>query len=145
MNINHIIKYPLLTEKTYQQMGKNIYTFVVDKKATKIEIKKAVQFIFDVKVDRVNIMNVDKKYKKLGKYEGFKPGYKKAIVTLSEGSIKILPDDNFAQPEEKATEKIAEVKEVSKAEKKAAEKLSKVSEKLIVEKPASSKTKKESK
>lgn len=110
MNISEIIKYPLLSEKTYEQMSNNIYTFVVDKKASKIEIKKAVEFIFDVKVDRVNIINVDKKRKRVGRYEGFKKAYKKAIVSLKEGSISIFPDEGIA-----ADEGLKELNESKKA------------------------------
>ncbi|MGL4343072.1 MAG: 50S ribosomal protein L23 [Metamycoplasmataceae bacterium] len=130
MNINEIIKYPVLSEKTYMQMEKNIYTFVVDKRATKIEVKKAVQFIFDVKVEKINIINVIKKRKKLGKYEGFKGAYKKAIITLHEGSIAIFPEEGIAKdPELKEQDKeIKKLKEISDVEKKAAEKIKKASE-----------------
>jgi large subunit ribosomal protein L23 len=63
----------------------NTYTFKVDKKANKIEIKNAIEEIFKVKVLRVNTTNVKKKFKRMGKYEGYKPAYKKAMVTLAEG------------------------------------------------------------
>ena len=65
MNINEIIKYPILTEKTYQQMELHVYTFAVDRRASKTEIKKAIQFIFDVKIDKINVFNVPKKAKKV--------------------------------------------------------------------------------
>ena len=58
MELTHIIKYPILTEKTYQQMQANVYTFAVDRKATKFEIKRAVEFIFEVKVESINTFNV---------------------------------------------------------------------------------------
>lgn len=131
MNINNIIKYPILTEKSYMQMQENVYTFAVDKRASKIEIKKAVEFIFNVKVESVNTFNVPKKAKKVGKYEGFTKSYKKAIVTLNEGSINIFPEEGIAKDEnlkveEKDTKK---VKEISDAEKKAAAKIKKSKEK----------------
>ena len=71
MELTSIIKYPILTEKTYQQMQQNVYTFAVDKKATKIEIKKAVEFIFQVKVDSINTFNVSRKPKRVGRFDGF--------------------------------------------------------------------------
>ena len=97
-NINDILIKPLVTEKSYAQIGLNIYTFVVHKNATKTDIKKAIETIFidsKVKVAKVNVVNVAKKAKKVGKYEGFKSAYKKAIVYLSEGTIPI-----FGQEEE---------------------------------------------
>ena len=65
--------------------SQNRYTFKVDPKANKVEIKKAVETIFNVKVLSVNTVNVLPKYKKMGKYEGYKSAYKKAIVKLAEG------------------------------------------------------------
>lgn len=129
MKITDIIKYPILTEKTYQQMQENIYTFAVDKKASKFEIKKAVEFIFKVKVDKINTFNVPKKAKKVGRFKGYVSGYKKAIIKLLEGTIKILPDEGISESVEKEKnedKKInAKVKEISEAEKKAAEKIKK--------------------
>lgn len=82
-----IIKEPIITEKTISiKDSENKYTFKVDKKANKVEIKKAIEFIFNVKVLKVNTINVIPKRKKVGKYEGFKPAYKKAIVQLAEGN-----------------------------------------------------------
>ena len=125
MNVNEVIKYPILSEKTYLQMANGVYTFAVDKRTNKAEIKKVVEFIFDVKVSRVNVMNVSKKAKRIGKYDGFVSGYKKAIVKLSEGTINIFPDDAMEAPvETKAVAKKAPVKkEMSEAEKKAAAKI----------------------
>ncbi|MBD5423006.1 MAG: 50S ribosomal protein L23 [Mycoplasma sp.] len=134
MNLTDIIKYPILTEKSYQQMQENVYTFAVDRRATKFDIKRAVEFIFQVKVDSINTFNVPKKPKRVGKYNGFVAGYKKAIVKLAEGSIQILPDEGIAADKElkdskEEDQKIkAKVKEVSEAEKKAAEKIKKASE-----------------
>ena len=135
MELTSIIKYPILTEKTYQQMQKNIYTFAVDKKATKIEIKKAVEFIFQVKVDSVNTFNVPKKPKRVGRFNGFVAGYKKAIVKISEGSIQILPDEGIAkdvdlkEDKDKETKLKAKVKEISDIEQKVAEKIKKAEDK----------------
>ena len=57
----------------------------VDKNANKVEIKKAIEAIFNVKVVKVNTINVKPKFKRLGQHEGFKNAYKKAIVELAEG------------------------------------------------------------
>lgn len=91
MNINEVIKYPVLTEKSeIARTNQNVYTFVVDKRTNKIEVKKAVEFIFDVKVKRVNIINYDKKPAKLGRFAGFTNAVKKAIVYLDENSKIVL-------------------------------------------------------
>ena len=133
MELTSIIKYPILTEKTYQQMQQNVYTFAVDKKATKIEIKKAVEFIFQVKVDTINTFNVPRKPKRVGRFNGFVAGYKRAIVKISEGSIQILPDEGIAKDtdlkEDKDKKLKAKVKEVSEIEQKAAEKIKKAEDK----------------
>ena len=133
MELTSIIKYPILTEKTYQQMQQNIYTFAVDKKATKIEIKKAVEFIFQVKVDSINTFNVPRKPKRVGRFNGFVAGYKKAIIKISEGSIQILPDEGIAKDtdlkEDKDKKLKAKVKEVSEIEQKVAEKIKKAEDK----------------
>lgn len=81
-----IIKAPIITEQSTKLIeSDNKYTFKVDRKANKIEIKKAVEAIFEVKVLSVNTINVLPKFKKMGKYEGFKSAYKKAVVKLAEG------------------------------------------------------------
>lgn len=81
-----IIKAPIITEQSTKLIeSQNRYTFKVDRKANKVEIKKAIEIIFNVKVLSVNTVNVLPKYKKMGKYEGFKPAYKKAVVKLAEG------------------------------------------------------------
>lgn len=125
MNINEVIKYPILSEKTYQQMATGVYTFAVDFRTNKAEVKRVVEYIFDVKVGKVNIMTVDKKAKKIGRFAGFTNRYKKAIVTLTEGTINIFPEEVEAPVETKETKKAekAEKVEMSDAEKKAAEKI----------------------
>lgn len=81
-----IIKAPIITEQSMKLVEQqNRYTFKVDTKANKVEIKKAVEAIFNVKVLSVNTVNVLPKAKKVGRYEGFKSGYKKAIVQLEKG------------------------------------------------------------
>ena len=79
-----IIQGQIITEKTMALKEKdNKYTFKVAKTANKVEIKKAIEEIFKVKVESVNTINVLPKRKKVGKYEGFKPAYKKAICKLA--------------------------------------------------------------
>ncbi len=81
-----IIKAPIITEQSSKLIeSQNAYTFQVDVKANKVEIKKAVEAIFNVTVVRVNTVNVLPKFKRMGKYEGYKQAYKKAIVKLAEG------------------------------------------------------------
>jgi len=81
-----IIKAPIITEQSTKLIeSQNRYTFKVDRKANKVEIKKAIEAIFNVKVLSVNTVNVLPKFKRMGKYEGFKPAYKKAVVKLVEG------------------------------------------------------------
>ncbi|MGI6787419.1 MAG: 50S ribosomal protein L23 [Acholeplasmataceae bacterium] len=81
-----IIKEPIITEKSMQLVEtNNSYTFVVDRKANKVEIKKAIEQIFDVTVVSVRTINVVPKKKRMGRYEGYKSAYKKAIVKLVDG------------------------------------------------------------
>jgi len=81
-----IIKRPLVTEKVSKLQGTyNQYAFEVDKRANKIQIKKAIEERFGVKVLKVRTMNVKGKVKRLGRFQGKRPDWKKAIVTLREG------------------------------------------------------------
>ena len=87
MNPFQVIKKPLITEKT--SLGKdenNLVAFVVDRAATKIEIKQAVEKFFKAEVKGVNTVNVAGKRKRFGKHEGKRSNWKKAYVTLKEGS-----------------------------------------------------------
>lgn len=82
-----IIKKPIITEKSMLLVeNENKYTFSVDKRANKIQIKKAVEELFNVKVVKVNKINTLPKKKRVGQHQGFKPAVTKAIVTLAEGS-----------------------------------------------------------
>lgn len=81
-----IIKKPIVTEKcTKQQEMFNKVSFLVDRDANKIEIKRAVEDIFNVKVDKVSTMNIEGKKKRLGVHQGRRPNRKKATVTLVKG------------------------------------------------------------
>lgn len=81
-----IIIRPLITEKSTALMEENKYTFVVARNANKIEIRKALQEIFGVQVKAVNTMRMKGKKKRRGIHQGFRPDWKKAIVTLHESS-----------------------------------------------------------
>ncbi|OJU78804.1 MAG: 50S ribosomal protein L23 [Bacteroidetes bacterium 47-18] len=90
MNLSQVLVRPRITEKVNSQMeAQGRYTFVVDKRANKLEIKKAVEQFYNVSVTDVNTIVVPAKAKsrftKTGLVSGRKPSYKKAIVTLQEG------------------------------------------------------------
>ena len=84
-----IIIKPIVTEASMNAMADKKYTFVVDKKSNKTEIKNAVEKIFGVKVASVNTMNMLGKNKRMGVHVGKKADWKKAIVTLTEESKTI--------------------------------------------------------
>lgn len=84
-HITDVLKKPVLTEKSLTLMDENKYTFDVDVHSNKIEIKQAVEKMFDVKVESVHTINVKPKTKRLGKYVGKTNRRKKAIVKLAEG------------------------------------------------------------
>ena len=83
-----IIK-PVISERSMDQAAEKKYTFKVAVDANKTEIRNAVEEIFDVEVAKVNIMNVNGKKKRMGRHVGTTSAYKKAIVTLTEGSKEI--------------------------------------------------------
>lgn len=80
-----IIIKPVITEKSMNLLADNKYTFVVDKRANKTEIKNAIEKIFDVRVEKVRTMIVKGKPKRMGRFEGRTPNRKKAVVTLKPG------------------------------------------------------------
>ncbi|MBU3901466.1 50S ribosomal protein L23 [Patescibacteria group bacterium] len=81
-----ILRRPLVTEKSVNLSSlQNQYVFAVASGVTKNEVKKIIQDLYGVKVLRVNILNTQGKKRRLGRHEGFKPGFKKAIVFLPEG------------------------------------------------------------
>ena len=93
-NARDIIIRPLVTEKTIKtQEGDNTVVFEVKKGTNKIQIKQAVEEIFNVKVDSVNVVNQKPRPKRMGRYMGKTKNLKKAYVKLKEGStIDILTD-----------------------------------------------------
>ncbi len=81
-----IIKKPLVTERsTSQRTLENKYTFKVARNVSKIQIGKAIERLFNVKVLKVHTMTVKGKKRRMGRYEGIRPDWKKAIVTLKKG------------------------------------------------------------
>ncbi|KJS22777.1 MAG: 50S ribosomal protein L23 [Clostridiaceae bacterium BRH_c20a] len=84
-NARDIVVKPIVSERSVACMEQNKYTFKVDLKANKIDIKSAIEEIFKVKVLDVKTMVVKGKVKRMGRYEGKRPNWKKAIVTLKEG------------------------------------------------------------
>lgn len=85
MHLSEVIKRPIITEKSTALQSRQDYVFEVDPKATKHQIKQAVEKMFKVKVVDVNVMNVPGKLKAIGRRRVMTSGYKKAVVTLSPG------------------------------------------------------------
>ena len=88
-NYYDIIKAPVITEKSSMLAEQNKYVFLVNVNANKTQVKQAVEALFDVKVKKVNIMNVFPKLKGRGMHKGYTNRERKAIVTLSEGTIEL--------------------------------------------------------
>ncbi|PRY82400.1 50S ribosomal protein L23 [Alkalibacterium olivapovliticus] len=89
MDARNVILRPIITEASMNAMDSKKYTFEVDVRAKKPLIKKSVEEIFGVKVDKVNVVNTAKKPKRMGKYEGYTKKRRKAIITLSADSNDI--------------------------------------------------------
>lgn len=89
-----IIKYPIITDKATRLLENNQYSFVVDRSSDKVSIKAAIENLFNVKVIKINTCRLPRKKKRVGKYIGWKPQYKKAVVTLSEGDVINLFTDS---------------------------------------------------
>lgn len=82
---DEIIIKPIISERSMELVEENKYAFFVDKRANKVEIKKAVEELFEVSVEAVNTANLTGKTKRMGKTSGRTPDRKKAIVTLKPG------------------------------------------------------------
>ncbi|MEN9565082.1 MAG: ribosomal protein [Cyanobacteriota bacterium] len=88
-----LILKPIITEKGTIQMELGKYVFDVLPKATKPDIRAAIESLFDVTVVKVNTLTLPRKKRRVGKFVGYKAQYKRAIVTLKEGdSIALFPD-----------------------------------------------------
>ncbi|NJM98142.1 MAG: 50S ribosomal protein L23 [Phormidesmis sp. RL_2_1] len=88
-----IIRKPLITEKATIALESNQYTFEVSPKATKPQIKAAIESLFDVTVTGLSTQNPPRKRRRVGQFIGHRAAYKRAVVTLAEGdSITLFPD-----------------------------------------------------
>ena len=89
-----IIKYPIITDKATRLLENNQYSFIVNIKSDKLTIKTAIEDLFNVTVVKINTCHLPRKKKRMGKYIGWKPQSKKAIVTLLEGNTINLFTEN---------------------------------------------------
>ena len=89
MKAQDVVIRPIITEKSMAGSAEKKYTFEVHKDANKIEIAKAVAELFGVEVKKVNTLNVRGKFRRQGRFEGYTRSWKKAVVTLTEGSKTI--------------------------------------------------------
>ncbi len=86
MNAHDVIRRPVITEKaTVMKEGQRTLCFEVDRRATAVDVRRAVESIFKVRVDNVRVMNVRAKPKRLGRHVGHRAGWKKAYVRVAEG------------------------------------------------------------
>ncbi len=85
MEARDILKRPIVTEKSTDLMAENKYTFEVDLRASKMQVKTAVEEIFNVEVEKVNTARVKGKLRRMGRHEGYTSDWKKAVVTLKPG------------------------------------------------------------
>ena len=85
MHLTRVLKKPILSEKTYHLIGQNVFTFLVDPKASKLEIKNAFEKLFEVKVAAVSIIIEKPKAKRVGRYQGKTAKRKKALIKLKKG------------------------------------------------------------
>ena len=90
-----VIRKPIITERSMEGISDNKYVFEVAPSAGKIEIKKAVEEVFGVKVAKVNTIKIPGEWKRMGVYRGKRPDIKKAVVTLTPDSKKIEIFENM--------------------------------------------------
>lgn len=91
LDVTQVLIRPVVSEKSYEQITQNKYTFRIHPDAHKTQVRQAVEQLFDVKVVGVNIIKVQPKPKRRGRIAGTKPGWKKAVVELRAGdSIEIF-------------------------------------------------------
>lgn len=90
------IKYPLITDKTTRLLKNNQYTFIVDPKISKTDIKKTIEFLFNVQIVKINTLNLPTKNHRIGKFNGTKSHFKKAMVKLAKNySISLFSESEF--------------------------------------------------
>lgn len=88
-----LIKRPVLTEKSTRLLENNQYMFDVDPRLTKTKVRELIKELFDVTILSVNSHNSPRKKRRLGQYQGYRPRYKRVIVTLKAGdSISLFPE-----------------------------------------------------
>lgn len=88
-----IVKKPIITDKTTKLLEKNQYCFKVNHNTNKTKIKEAIEYIFNVKITKINTYHAARKQRKVGRFHGYKSHYKKAIVTLSKNDkINLFSD-----------------------------------------------------
>ena len=125
MNLTSFIKAPILSEKTYKQMEKGIYTFLVDKRSTKPQIAKAIADQFSVKVKRVNVIVKSTMMKKIAKTrkQTTVGGGKKAIVILTAGQqIAMLMPKAESKKSQKSRQKSGQAPVKSQSDKEKSKK-----------------------
>ncbi|MEY9977087.1 50S ribosomal protein L23 [Lysinibacillus sp. RC79] len=89
MEARDILKRPVITERSSELMAEKKYTFEVDTRANKTQVKDAVEEIFGVTVEKVNVLNYKGKFKRVGRYGGYTNKRRKAIVKLTADSKEI--------------------------------------------------------
>ena len=85
MHASQVVLKPIVSEKSYEGTTRGSYTFKVHPDAHKTQIRQAVEELFDVKVERVNVIKVQAKPKRRGAFKGTRQGWKKAVVQLRAG------------------------------------------------------------
>ena len=96
--LTDVIRRPLITEKATRGLDINQYTFEVDPRAAKPEIKAAIEKLFDVKVIGISTMNPPRRTRRVGRFPGKRAQIKKAVVRLEEGNtIQLFPDSEEDQ------------------------------------------------
>ena len=89
-----LVKYPIITDKATKLLELNQYTFAIDPKSSKPQLKSAIEYLFNVKVVSINTLNPPRKQRRIGKFIGNKSHYKKAIITLAKGNSINLFSEN---------------------------------------------------
>ena len=87
---NEVLLAPVVSEKSYSLIADRKYSFRVHPRAHKTQVRQAVEELFDVKVERVNVSQVKAKPKRRGLHRGTKPGWKKAVVQVREGDTIVI-------------------------------------------------------
>jgi large subunit ribosomal protein L23 len=84
--LSKVLVEPIVTEAATVLIEQNKYIFKISPRATKLQVKNAIEKIYAVKVEKVNTVSIPRKFRTRGRIPGWKPGFRKAIVTLKEGS-----------------------------------------------------------